>query len=211
MKRNIKKIALLIIITVISTVMSVATVTAKSQDHRAIRGQYASSGMVTGMIAFCGFDQDTLIPIYAEYGMYALNSSQANGQCTFQDDNTGNCSDSLAFIFMPNQLLSLPPCAAELTGSYKFTYSLNPDGSIFITPDPGSFIGTWISGCLKGTPEVNGPPSFRGYVSPDSKVITLTTYPITPVNLTGDHGCFGLTAQKIEVQSILLIWQHDIK
>ncbi len=192
MKRNIEKIALLIIITVISTVMSVATVTANPPDHRAIRGQYAASGAVTGMIAFCGFDQ-TLTPNYAAIGAYILSSFQANEQCTFQLDGTGNCSGSIGFIFMPNQsLLALniiTPYAAELSTSYSFTYSLNPDGSIVITPDPGSFIGTWISGPSKGATELNGPPPRRGNVTPDSKVITLTSYPITPVNLTDDFGC----------------------
>ena len=54
MKANIKKLALLMIITVIATFILAATVTADRPGN--LRGQYAATGSSTCLIAVCGFE-----------------------------------------------------------------------------------------------------------------------------------------------------------
>jgi hypothetical protein len=113
---------------------------------------------------------------------------------------------------MPNQLLPINPWAGEMSASYSFTYSFDPEGSIVMTYVPGSFLGTWVSGPNVGTTTTDGPPPRRGKVTPDAKVITLTTYPLIPINQSVDYGCGpDFPAQRFEVQSVTLIWQNDKK
>ena len=61
MKGNIKRLAVLVIITVMATFMMAATVTARSRNHRFIQGQYAATGSVTCLVAELGFDN--LVPV----------------------------------------------------------------------------------------------------------------------------------------------------
>jgi len=56
MKGNIKRLAVLVIITVMATFMMAATVTAGSPID--ITGQYAATGGGTCLVAFGGFDED---------------------------------------------------------------------------------------------------------------------------------------------------------
>jgi hypothetical protein len=73
MERNIKKLALLMIITVIALFILAATATAKWPGHHAIRGQYAATGGGTLLTAVCGFG-DGYIPIYAAGGAWGIQT-----------------------------------------------------------------------------------------------------------------------------------------
>ena len=57
MKETIKRLAVLVIITIIATFMMADTVTAEWRKHRFIQGVYAATGSVTCLVAFGGVDE----------------------------------------------------------------------------------------------------------------------------------------------------------
>jgi hypothetical protein len=214
MKANIKKLALLMVITVVASLILAATVTANPPGHQALRGQYASTGSGTALIALCGFPappDDTYIPIGAEGFAWAIQAVSSQGVWTFEPDGTGTASATQRVV---NHYSPAPPqvgrtpWAGVRTLTYSFTYTVEKDGTIIITADP--FTSTWVSG-----PNKNSPPThistltLEGKISPDGKTIILNgglpeiadLGPLIP-----DPRCPN--AQLISNSSAILIWQH---
>ncbi len=214
MKKNIYNLVVVAIIIVMASFILAATVPAGQPYHRAIRGQYASAGSATQLVAICGFGT-SYIPNGAAAGAWAIQSVSTQGVWTFEPDGTGTVSSLQRVIthysIAPAQA-GLTPWAGNRTGSYSFAYTIEQDGTIIITADPDTFISEWISGPNKGQPPSHlSELIFEGTISPDGKTIILNgglpevsiiSPPITP-----DPRC--TRPQLIGNSSAGLIWQHE--
>jgi hypothetical protein len=211
MKGHIKKLVLLMIITVIATFILAATVPAGQPYHRAIRGQYAATGSGTQLIAVCGFGNN-YIPNFAAQGAWAIQAVSIQSIYTFKPDGTGTVSSLQRVVthysISPAQA-GLTPWAGIRTGSYSFDYTVEQDGKIVITADPATFISTWISG-----PNVGQPPSHlstlthEGTISPDGKTIILNGGLPEVATLTPPLAQCSPEPKLIGNISLVLIWQH---
>ena len=221
MKGHIKKLVLLMIITVIATFILAATVPAGQPYYRAIRGQYASTGSATQLIAICGFPpppapDDLYVPNGAADGAWAIQAVSMQAVFTFEPNGTGTVSSThrvVTHYSIAPQQVGRTPWAGIRTASYSFAYTVDKDGMITITADPTTFSSTWISGPNKGQPPSHlSELTLEGTISPDGKTIILNgglpdvaiiSPPISP-----DPRC--TQPLLIGNSSSVLIWQHDI-
>ncbi len=199
MKANIKKLVLLMIITVIATFMMVATVTAESPGNRSIRGVYAATGGVTCLVAPVGFTN--LIP---NNGLSMLMTGTMEGVFTFYRDGTGHIERPHAPVVILNSTLGVPyPSAGDSKDSSDFTYQVDQGGKITITQVPGSHSGEFTSGPLAGFTYHNENRNWWGTISPDGKTIVLNSG--LPDIITSPSSNEGLICNG----SAVLIWQHN--
>jgi hypothetical protein len=222
MKGNSKKLALLMIITVIATFILATTVTAGPPGHRAIRGQYAATGGGTQLIAVCGFPppppvprDDIYIPNGAAEGAWAIQAVSIQAVFTFEPNGTGTASTThrvVTHYSIAPQQAGLTPYAGIRTASYSFAYTAEKDGMITITADPDTFISTWISGPNKGQSSKISTLTLEGTISPDGKTIILNgglpEVAIISPPLSPDPRC--TQPELISNNFLILIWQHDI-
>jgi len=226
MKRNISNLVVIAIIIVMTSFILAATVPAGEPYHRAIRGQYASTGSATQLIAICGFPpppppvppdtppDDKYIPNGAATGAWAIQSVNTQGVWTFEPDGTGTHSTLhrvITHYSTAPQQAGLTPWAGIRTSSFSFTYTADKGGMITITADPATFISEWISGPNKGQPPTHlSELILEGTISPDGKTIILNgglpevsiiSPPIIP-----DPRC--TRPQLIGNSSAVLIWQN---
>jgi len=225
MKGHIKKLVLLMIINVIATFILAATVPAGEPYHRATRGQYASTGSATQLVALCGFPPppppvppgtppyDTYIPNGAAVGLWAIQSVSSQGVWTFESDGTGTQSSLQRVVThytIAPQQAGFIPWAGNRTSSFSFTYTADKDGSITITADPATFISEWISGPNKGQPPTHlSELILEGTISPDGKTIILNGGLPEVSNITPQIIPPCQNPQLISNSSAVLIWQHE--
>jgi len=232
MKGNIKRLAVLVIITVIAIFMMAATVTAEWHKHGSmwghfespidITGQYASTGGGTCIVAPAGFDEnlqpksitipDTDPPVVVY--PYQLFTCSCESVFTFKRDGTGYIERICPCIsHNPPPPYDPPlrqlPFAANSTDFMEFTYQVGRDGSITLTQVPDSHVGCFTSGPDAFVADVgvyhDKGHKWRGNVSPDGKTIILSSGlddKITPP--------FSIVPEKICNMSDVLIWQRDI-
>jgi hypothetical protein len=210
MKGNIKKLVLLVIITVIAPFIFAATVTADQRFPHAIRGQYAATGGGTCIAAFCGFGSD-YVPNGAAQGAWADQSFSQEAVFTFEHDGTGTVSETNRYVNHVQIPQSPWPSAGLQTVTYSFAYTVDHDGKINITGDPATFIATWISGPSKGRIGRGRSVSRAGTISPDGKTIILNGGLPTVETLSPPVVPQCPTPQLICNTSAVLIWQHDVK
>jgi hypothetical protein len=214
MKANIKKLALLMIITVIATFILAATVTADRPGN--LRGQYAATGSSTCLIAVCGFE-----PKYVtncNNGDCGIVQSSTNETVfTFERDGTGTVSGTAQVVVNWNPAFPSPYTGIQ-TIYWRFNYYLGPDGTINITEQPGTFVSTWVSG--PSAPNVYTINGFTrtGHISPDGKTIVLTTgvaaggQPAVMTLSPNIVACPPTTLgypQMICTATAVLTWQHE--
>jgi hypothetical protein len=224
MKGNVKRLAVLVIITVMATFILAATVTAESSKHGSIwsqfwspidiTGQYAATGGGTAFAAPLGFDpnfQPNCIPgTDPEVCPYQLFTCTSESVFTFERDGTGYVETIGPCIshnppppYLPLRQL---PFAANSTDFMEFTYEVRRDGSITLTQVPGSFVGCFTSGSEAFAADVgvyrHEGHNWRGNVSPDGKTIILSSG-------LDDKITQGV-AELIVNMSRVLIWQRDI-
>jgi hypothetical protein len=212
MKRNIKKLALLMIITIIASFLLAATATAKWPGHRAIRGQYAATGGATYLIAVCGFGDD-YIPNYAEGVAWAIQTVSIQAVFTFKPDGTGTVSATYRVVqhySIATTQEGLTPWAGNRNASYSFDYTIEKDGKIKITADPDTFISTWISGPIKGQTSQISTFTHEGTIAPDGKTIILNGGLPEVATITPPTAPCSPGPQVISNSYFVLIWQHDI-
>jgi hypothetical protein len=210
MKRNTKKLALLMIITVIASLIFAATATAKWHGHRAIRGQYAATGGGTLLAAVCGFG-DNYIPIYAEGGAWGIHAFSIQGVFTFESDGTGTASTTERVVnhySIATSQVGLTPWAGIRNISYSFDYTVEKDGKIIITADPGTIISTWISGPYTGQTSQRSTLTLEGTIAPDDKTIILNGG-LPEVATIPPLGSCSSESEVISNSYFVLIWQHD--
>jgi hypothetical protein len=199
MKRNIRKPALLVIITVIATFTLAATVLADPSGRRSIQGRYAATGGGTCFVAPSGFDN--LVPID---GVFELMTYTVEAFFTFKHDGTGHVERTTPTILNAgNEFPFSHPIATIAEDSWDFRYEVKPDGSITLTQVPGTYTGEFISGLLAGfTYQMEG-RNRRGSVSPDGKTIILNGGSPDFVTQPGNEKW-----QMVCNDSAVLIWQH---
>jgi hypothetical protein len=215
MKGNIEKSAVVIMIIAIASFISTAPVLAGGNPiNQGIQGTYAEAGGGTGLMAFCGFDEDQM-PVNASdvNGPYWSLSVVIEGILTLNPDGTGTKNDTGFVQTQPNPLLHPPypammfvPWIGEQTLNTNITWTEAEDGTIIIATD-GPTVGVWKSGPLAGVSMPNAPASWRCRVTPDHKALTCVR-----ILSAGDAGpglCGpGIVAKIINSDFFVAIWQH---
>ena len=215
MKGNIRKSIVVIIIIAAASFILTATVSADGNKikHR-LQGTYAEVGGGTGLMAFCGFDEDQM-PVNASdvAGPYWIISVVIEGTLTLNPDGTGTKNDTGFVQTQPNPLLHPPyprmmfvPWVGEQTLNTNITWTETEDGTIIIATD-GPTIGVWKSGPLEGVSMPNAPASWRCRVTPDHKALTCVR--ILSAGDAGEGLCGpGVVAKIINNDFFVAIWQH---
>ena len=207
MKANIKKLVLLMIITVIATFMMAATVTADPPGHRSIQGVYAATGSGTCFVAPFGFNGN-LVPNPAPdgTGAYMLMTFTMEGVFTFYRDGTGHIERPHCPVVIVYPPPFVPyPSAGDSKDSSDFTYEVERGGKITLTQVPGSHSGEFTDGPLDGYTYQNENRNWWGKVSPDGKTIVLNSG-LPDIITSPPPSVEGLICNG----SAVLIWQHDI-
>jgi hypothetical protein len=211
MKANIKKLVLLMIITVIASFVMAATVLADPPGHRAIRGRYAATGFQTCLLAQCGF-LENYVPRAASYGFGSIQSFSIEGVFKFEADDTGTASITKRSINFAPTLPTIPSASAGvIVDTWTFTYTVAGDGYYTMEPDPGTYISTWTVGPYVPASYTMSGWSFDGHITPDGKTITLNTGVPTVATLSPpivSPPCPN--AQLICNTSVVLIWPRNI-
>jgi hypothetical protein len=210
MKGNIKKLAVILIIVSIATLIAVAVASANDRNQNAIMGTYVSTAMGSCLIAPCGFDA-TMTPIFAEYGAYEVIDAQLVGVWRFMNEGKGLVTTQNSNIQVPSYTPTTGPVAPYQYTSQNyvpFTYQVTDDGKITIVEVPGfSFVSTTTSGVSAGTAYHLSGWSAEGYVSPDGKTITLHESPQGAASFLEAFCGAGYTSQIICASTAVLIKQ----
>jgi hypothetical protein len=179
MKGNIKKLAVLMVITVIAPFIMAVMASAGPTFPHVLQGQYAVTNAGTILIAPLGFDKN-LIPTNALEGAWILQTGNNSGVYTFDRDGTGKAEfQGRFFLFpftMPNPnppppTINIPPSVGAATTVFSFHYTITDDGKITVTEDPGTYVTT---------PNV-GPPThwnglkISGYITNDGKMMVFNS------------------------------------
>ena len=177
MKGNIKKLAVLVIIIAMASFMVAAMATADDREGRTIHGKYAVTGSNACMAAFFGFDSDLQpnpIPPDAPPGTPAsapFDNQTWEGEYTFKHSGKG------AIEVTAHNVGVSPPFGGggSLSIHWDFNYTVDPGGKITFTLVPGSYVGQWLTGTLKGQGVFHDiSDSWHGVISPDGNHILVT-------------------------------------
>ena len=208
MKRNIMKLALLMILSVMVPFTLAAAATPDPSHPSYIEGQYAGSGSGTEIWAYCGFTAD-FVPNYNTYsGTWDEYTENVDVIYTFERGGKGTATGTgrIALLYNPTSPLSnVMPYADNYTFTWSFTYTLTPPNAITLVMIPGTYmVTTTTSGPYAGTQYQFAPLTRKGTVSPDGSTIVLSggvpeVMTVTP-NLGGSCG----TTQMINNASRLL-------
>lgn len=212
MKGSIKKLAVILIIVSIATLIAVAVASAHDRNQNAIKGTYVSTAMGSCLIAPCGFDA-TMTPIFAQYGAYEVTTFSNVGVWRFMNEGKGLVTDQDSNIQVPSYTPTTGPVSPYQWTSQDyvpFTYQVTDDGKITIVQVPGfSFVSTVTSGVSAGTAYHLSGWSAEGYVSPDGKTITLFEFQQGPVSFSEAFCGAGYTSQMICTCTDVLIKQTE--
>lgn len=196
MKRNSKKLALLIIISVIAPFILAAAAHADPREPITLYGQYTGSGSGTEIWAYCGFGPEFVPKYYAFPGTWDIYTENTDVIYTFERDGTGTAAGSgrTALLYNPTMPASkLQPVASDYTFTWSFTYTLTPPNAITIVMVPGTYLVTnTTTGPGAGTQYKYTPLTRAGTVSHDGSTIVLSggvpeVMTVTP-NLGGSCG-----------------------
>lgn len=201
MKGNIKKMALLVIITIIALFIIAGTVSAEGSFPNPIKGEYAATGTGSCIIAPFGFTN--FIPTPAPDGKvpWALGISIYDAVYTFDGDGTGLMSGTIRSIDQPSPLSGPVPMGWTADWTYKFTYSVTKEGFITFTAIPRTHkvVRTGI-----GTVTFDVVPS-HGVISGDGKAITISCGPPALLKLIDGTTGESLGPQQVCVSSLVLL------
>jgi hypothetical protein len=223
MKVNITKLAVIVVITVITTFIMTAMASAGSLKTQ---GQYVSTGSGTCLIALKGFNGDTGVPtLIGTTGLgWTIQTFTSEGVWIFERDGTGSFTGLNRSVTLPYSLptppagviVAYPPSAGAHTVSFNFQYDVT-DGTISITADTGTYVIDWIYGPLSDPPYTSSTYHLDGFsrtgvITPDGKTITLNggvPDKMTFIPTTGD-GTMPSGAQNICNGAYVLIWQNHV-
>jgi len=168
MKGNIKKLAVLVIIIAMAPFIMAAMASADDHQRRTIHGKYAFTGSNACMAAFLGFDSD-LQPIGGASAPF--DNQTWEGEYTFKHSGKG------AIEVTAHNVGVSPPFGGggSLSIHWDFNYTVDPGGKITFTLVPGSYVGQWLTGTLKGQGVFHDiSDSWHGVISPDGNQILVT-------------------------------------
>ena len=180
MNQNTTKLALLMIVAVLSAIMIAACATTTSPPH-ALVGQYVGAGTSTCLFAVCGFGPDNVPQVPAGpnggwgTGAWSLEANAHLMTMTLEPDGTGLYSEDIRSVIFNGTSPTIPwPSTAETKATHKVTYTVAPDGTFTMKDVEGTFKAEMVSGASKGQSFVMKGFSNTGHVSPDGNVITLS-------------------------------------
>jgi hypothetical protein len=176
MKGNIKKLSVLVIISVIAMFISVAMASADEHHHckKAIHGKYAFITTGSCLIALQGFNA-SLQPNGGATGPWFTGPVTYDGVYTFNKDGTGSVTAVIRVQTLYSQGLGAPPDAGAANASFDFNYTVTKSGNITFTMVKGSFEADWTDG-PNAPPSPNSklyaysPQPWYGVLSPDRKI-----------------------------------------
>ena len=216
MKRNIRNLVVIVTITVITPFMLAACATISPSVPQGIRGQYASTGGGTSLLAPLGFE--TNLRPKGPPGAYMFQTFNVEGVYTFKGDGTGSYKGlnhvvNLPFT-MPNPnppppTITVPSNAGSSNVTFLFHYTVTNDRKITIKADPGTYKTEWKSGPNAGNTSHFDGMVRTGFISPDSKTITLTGGAPSVMSLIPPFGNMPPTTQMVLHSSAVLFYQHD--
>ncbi len=216
MKRNIRNLVVIAIITGIAPFIVAAMTPAAEPIPHGIRGQYAFTGSGTALIAPLGFE--TNLRPKGPPGAYIFQTFSIEGVYTFERDGTGSFKglNHIATLPMttpnpnpPPPTITHPSSAASSNVTFSFHYTVTDDRKITITADPGTYSTEWKSGPSAGkTYHIDG-LSRTGFITPDGKTITLTGGAPSVMSFIAPFLDMPPTAQIILHSSMVLFYQRD--
>jgi len=214
MKGNIKKLVVLMIITVIAPFIMAVMAFAGPTFPQSLQGQYALTAAGTTLIAPLGFDKN-LIPINALQGAWILQTFNNSGVYTFNIDGTGRAeiqSRSFTFPFTipnpnpPPPTMPIPPSVGGAKIVFSFHYTITDDGKITITGDPGTYVITPTTGPPSPPTRWNG-LKVSGFISYDGKMIVGNTGVPDIWEIVPPAGTWPPTTQIVANNTVVMIWR----
>jgi hypothetical protein len=176
MRRDIKKLALLTIISVMAPFILSPMLSAAP---RLLHGQYAATATESCVTAFCGFDANN-VPINASESLWLASTGSYEAYYTFAHNGTGTASAAALVKFDYNPIMpTTTPNSGLATWSFSFTYTINPTtGAIAINVNEDSLTYQFTSGPYATTPPtvttvITYPLIYTGTVSPDGYTIII--------------------------------------
>lgn len=180
MKGNIRKLAVLGIISIIVPFILGACATTTPPAPHALQGKYVGAGVSTCLFAVCGFGNNN-VPNIPEgpnkgwgSGAWSLSTNSHQIVMTLEPDGTGTVSEDIRSVTFNNTSPTVPwPSTGEMTDTHNISYMVAPDGTFTLRDVPGTFKSQGVSGAMKGQAFVLKDFFNTGHISPDGKVITM--------------------------------------
>jgi hypothetical protein len=224
MKGNIKRLAILVIITAMALFIAVDMASAEDHGRRAIRGEYAFIGETGCLFSPSGFN--TSLQPNAGWGI--IQTYSRDGKYTFELNGTGTAeifSRGIGHEYSVPNYGSFPHFGVTQGITFDFTYTLSKDRKITITVVPGTFISEQLEGPDKrrifqiegvATNPVMTPTPIvmDGAITPDGKIITLNAGAPDVYRIICTYNPPTLPPPPTKNYSIcrnsgVLIWQHE--
>jgi hypothetical protein len=180
MKSNIKKLAVLVIVSVIALFTGVAMAWDNyHKDMNSIQGEYYFIGAGPCLLAPGGFN-GFLQPNTGEPGPWDISNSTWEGIYSFKHDGKGEMTSIFRVVERPSDVwFSGPgsdiPDVGAANVYWKFHYTVSNTGRITFTYDKGSYIGDFKYGPQANTQSyltASGP--WYGVLSPEGRDIFVT-------------------------------------
>jgi len=213
MKRNIRNLIAIVIITIIVPFMLAACATTSPSVPQGVRGQYAGIGQGMTLMAPFGFKPNSTAsctdtpqgPVCPS----VIQTSSGEGVYSFGKDGTGSLTSLISIITESFRGPSgiVPASAGIQKISIKFHYSITDGDKITITADPYSV--EFISGpSAKKIYNMKGWVR-KGIIALGGKMIMLTGSVADVVSFTQTYADIPPATQIISNGTNILIWQHD--
>jgi hypothetical protein len=187
MKGNIKKLALVVIMSVVPMLIAVVSAAA---GPTYITGEYAGTATAQCLIAPKGFSAN-LTPNPMPNGTVSavVNTLVWEIAYKFNRDGTGSVTGVDHYNILPNPALNISPSAGSANVSWDFTYTVTAAGDITFALAKGSFqCSTYVSGPQQGTTSCVDGISTDGVISKDGKTITVTCGPPVLLDAVDSNG-----------------------
>jgi hypothetical protein len=166
--------------------MSAAVVSADDKNWMGFHGEYAMTSAGFCLFSYSKFDSGKpACDGTAEGSSLTCWNAQivAEGIWSFNRGGKGSFAGS-QFGMAPPPFAT--PNVLPVDLAFDFTYHVTKDGEITAAIVPGTFVGTWLAGPMKGLTYTVDIFNFFGMVSKDRKTMTLNSSANDLQNLTSD-------------------------
>jgi hypothetical protein len=186
MKGNIRNLAVFVIVAAIAMCIAVAMASADEHHWKKTIGRvYAANQVLSSIFSIGGFNPNLTPmcftpPTGPPVCISSVMLTQREGVFTFKKNGTGS-----ATWLSGSSITVSPPSAATATGSFHFTYTVDEDGMITITPVAGTYFVTYTSGPNAGATIQAEGVVLTGPISPDGKNINLVGTNMTTLIIPG--------------------------
>ena len=205
MKGNIKKLATLLIVTVIAPFIIAVMASAEPPVTHNILGQYYATGGGTCLLVTNAITTLKSEPVVA----WVVDSCSWEGVYTFEPDGTGAATALQFHVQRTGPALTHQQKSFMSKLTWKFTYTVMDAGRISFTLVPGTYKVQLVSGSqLSGQNFLAEAIPTEGVISPGGEIITVSSVSQQLINFNAlqnipPGGLFSCNA------SIVLVKQHD--